>query len=105
MIANYGAVVDYGTDIDVFICLVHIYDDAEVSIDFRRIGGWRQQIPNHDRVMTPEEELAAIGKVSIAKKRIGGSVEAEIAGFLTSVLHTSSIEVRKLRQTDLTPLF
>ncbi len=79
MIANYGAVADYGTDIDVFICLVHVYDDAEVSIDIRRVGGWPRQIPDHHREMTPEEELAAVGRASIAKKRISGPVEDEIA--------------------------
>lgn len=109
MTTYYGAVTDYGTDIDVFICMVRVYEDAEVSIDIKRVGRAApmrgQQIPAHHNQMTPEEELAAVGATSIPKKTITGSVEAEVRQLLTAALHVTSVEVKKLRQTDLAPLF
>lgn len=105
----YGAVSDYGADIDVFICQESVYDDAEVAIDIIRLGCASpmrsQQVPSHNNLMTPEEELRAVGKTSIRKQKITASVEAEIQKLLTTALQASSVTVKKLRETDLKPLF
>lgn len=105
----YAAVADYGTDIDVFICMVRVHDDAEVSIDIKRIGRSSQcrpqQVPAHHDVMTSEEELRAVGATSIPKKKVAGAVETEIEQLLKQALQVPSVTARKIRQTDLTPLF
>ena len=109
MTTYYGAVADYGTDIDIFICKVRVHEDEEVSIDLKRIGKTSpargQRVPEHNRQMTPEEEILAVGATSIPKKRITNSVEAEIERLLRAALQISSAEVKKLRETDLASLF
>jgi hypothetical protein len=105
----YGAVADYGTNSDVFICMVDVYDDEEVSIIVKRVDQKFQvrvqQIPEHQATMTPKEELAAVGSAAIPKKAIVGPIETEIREFLKVLLQVTSIDVKKLRQTDLAPLF
>lgn len=107
--AYFGAVNDYGTDIDIFICMVRVFGDAEVSIDIKRLGSAPrmsgQRVPDHNNLMSSEEEMVAVGATSIPKKRITGRVEAEIERLLTSAFHVAPVAINKLRQADLAFLF
>jgi hypothetical protein len=106
MTTYYGAVADYGTDIDIFICKLCVHEDEEISIDIKSIGQISprrgQCVPEHGRQMTTEEELRAVGATSISKRPISNSIETEIE---KAALRISSVEVKKLKETDLASLF